>query len=168
MAPRENAPFSRGLTVQINVRLLLSAASVVVPFLGGSARADALAKLQPEKLAAVRRDVQALRQQERKLSRPGPYQEYRSNLHVHSALSHDTRGTIEEIVAAAKAAGTRGLMFTEPPAGHYDYFKDGHQGTKDGVLLIPGAETKGFLVYPTQSLHGLEAGSAQEFADLVR
>jgi hypothetical protein len=39
---------------------------------------------------------------------------------------------------------------------------------KDGVLLIPGAETNGFLVYPMQSLRGLPAGKPQEFCDLVR
>src|SRR5262249_40449037 len=47
-------------------------------------------------------------------------------------------------------------------------FKDGHQGLKDGVLLIPGAETNGFLVYPTQSLRGLATRLPQEFCDLVR
>src|SRR5262249_9115622 len=57
---------------------------------------------------------------------------------------------------------------TEHPADHYDFFKDGHQGTRDGVLLVPGAETRGFLVYPTQSLRGQDGGSSQEFADLVR
>ena len=38
----------------------------------------------------------------------------------------------------------------------------------DGVLLIAGAETKGLLVYPTQSMRGLDAGSPQEFSNLVR
>src|SRR5213079_2733334 len=97
---------------------------------------------------AVRQAVEALRGQRHKLVRPAPYKDYRAALHVHSALSHDSRGTIDEIVAAAKATGTSVVMFTEHPAEHYDYFKDGHQGTKDGVLLIPGAETKGFLVFP--------------------
>src|SRR5207244_4860110 len=82
--------------------------------------------------------------------------------------SHDSRGTIEEIVAAAKATGTRVLMFTEHPSERYDYFKDGHQGMKDGVLLIPGAETNGFLVFSKQSLRGLSTGTPQEFCDLVR
>ncbi len=131
-------------------------------------RADALAKLKADKLQAVHQAIQALRAEWRRLPRRGPYQEYRANLHVHSAFSHDSRGTIEEIVAAAKATGTRVLMFTEHPSERYDYFKDGHQGFKDGILLIPGAETKGFLVFPTRSLRGLETGTPQEFADLVR
>src|SRR5439155_3529664 len=39
---------------------------------------------------------------------------------------------------------------------------------RDGVLLIPGAETHGFLVFPTGSLRGLTPGKPQEFCDLVR
>lgn len=130
--------------------------------------ADAIERLQLKRLEAVRRDVQALKSEWRKLDRPGPYTEYRANLHVHSLLSHDSRGTVAELVAAAKAAGTRILMFTEHPAPHYDVFKEGHQGLHDGVLLIPGAEMKGFLVYPKQSLRGLDSGPSQEFSDLVR
>jgi hypothetical protein len=136
--------------------------------LAGRARGDALAKLKPDKLEAVHKAIRAMESQRNELPRRGPYQDYRANLHVHSLLSHDSRGKIEEIVAAAKATGTRVVMFTEHPSERYDYFKEGHRGLKDGVLLIPGAETKGFLVYPTQSMRGLDAGSPQEFSDLVR
>ena len=134
----------------------------------GSARADALSKLQPDKLEAVRKDIAALRSIWQKLPRTGPYTEYRANLHVHSAFSHDSRGTLDELIAAAKATGTRVLCFTEHPAAHYDYFRDGHQGTKDGILLIPGAETGGFLVFPTRSLPARTTETPQEFADLAR
>jgi hypothetical protein len=136
--------------------------------LAGRACGDALAKLKPDKLEAVHKAVLRLESQRKEMPRSGPYQDYRANLHVHSLLSHDSRGRIEEIVAAAKATGTRVLMFTEHPSERYDYFNEGHRGMKDGVLLIPGAETKGFLVYPTQSMRGLDAGSPQEFSDLVR
>src|SRR6516164_7205474 len=98
-------------------------------------RADALAKLKPDKLQAVHKALQALQSERHDIPRAGPYKEFRANLHVHSALSHDSRGTIEEIVAAAKAAGTRVVMFTEHPSDRYDYFKDGHKGIQDGVLL---------------------------------
>jgi hypothetical protein len=130
--------------------------------------ADAVAKLEAERLEAVHKAVAELRTQHQKLDRRGPYKEFRANLHVHSGLSHDSRGTVTEIVAAARACGTGVLLFTEHPAEHYDYYKDGHRGMKDGVLLVAGAETKGFLVFPTRSLRGLEGGSPQEFADVVR
>jgi len=142
---------------------LLSLCCVAAP-----AHGDALSKLRADKLKAVHQAVRALRPQWQKLERPGPFKEYRANLHVHSALSHDSRGTLPEIVAAARKTGTRVLMFTEHPADHYDFYKDGHRGRRSGVLLIPGAETKGFLAFPTQSLRGLMDGSSQEFADVVR
>jgi hypothetical protein len=149
----------------VTIRLL---AAFALPFLAGTASADALARLKPDRLQAVHQAIQALRGQWKKLDRPGPYKEYRANIHVHSALSHDSRGNVAEIVAAARATGTRVILFTEHPAEHYDYFKDGHRGMKRGVLLIPGAETEGFLAFPTHSLRGLSTSGPQEFSDLVR
>ena len=58
-------------------------------------------------------------------------------------------------------------MFTNHPAPSYDYFKDTEQGMHDGVLLLPGAETGGMLVYPTRSLNGQQESSPQAFVDLV-
>jgi hypothetical protein len=157
-----------GFAVRTSLPAAFLIAAVLTILGGDSTQADALAKLQPDKLEATHQEVLALRSKWHKLTRPGPYTEYRANLHVHSAFSHDSRGTIEDIVAAAKATGTRVLMFTEHPSDRYDYFKDGHQGLKDGVLLIPGAETQGFLVFPIQSLRGLDGGSPQDFADVAR
>jgi len=141
---------------------------VILVGLSATLAEDAISRLAPDKLEAVHQAVLKLRTARKELTRTGPLKEYRANLHVHSALSHDSRGTIEEIVAAAKATGTQVLMFTEHPAETYDFFADGHQGTKDGVLLIPGAEMKGLLVYPRQSVKGVDAGPVQEFSDLVR
>ncbi len=129
---------------------------------------DALDRFTVERLEAVHQAVLGLQSQRLDIPRSGALREYRANLHVHSAFSHDSRGTIDEIVAAAKKVGTQVLMFTEHPADHYDFFVDGHRGTNDGVLLIPGAEMKGLLVYPRQSLRGLDAGPVQEFSNFVR
>lgn len=141
---------------------------VFASFMTARLNADALERLKVDRLRVAHRDVAAFKSQREDTSRPDPYRDYRANLHVHSAFSHDSRGKIDDIVAAAKAVGTQVLMFTEHPADSYDFFTDGHQGIKDGVLLIPGAELKGFLVFPKQSLKGLDGGTPQEFADLVR
>ena len=135
---------------------------------GSAGAVDAVDRLTAQRLEAVHQAVAKLRAERRETPRAGTLRDFRANLHVHSAFSHDSRGTIDEIVAAAKAAGTSVLMFTEHPAATYDFFKDGHQGMRDGVLLIPGAEMKGFLVFPRQSVNGLDAGAVQEFSDLVR
>ena len=148
------------------IRQWLVAAVLFVGFRAALAE-DALSRLATNKLEAVHQAITKLRGERKELPRTGPLKEYRANLHVHSALSHDSRGTIEEIVAAAKAAGTKVLMFTEHPAEHYDFYKDGHHGTAGGVLLIPGAEMKGLLVFPGQSLRGMDVGPVQEFSDLV-
>lgn len=143
---------------------------VVALVFGTNARvhADALAKLNSARLQASHDAVAALRGQRKELPRGGPYHDYRAALHVHSALSHDSRGTIDEIVKAAVATGTRVILFTEHPSDKHDFFLEGHRGIKNGVLLIPGAETRGFLAYPTKSIRGLQSGSPQEFSDLVR
>lgn len=130
--------------------------------------ADAIDRLTPQRLEAVHQSIEKLKTQRKPLARRGPFTEHRANLHVHSAFSHDSRGKIEDIVASAKAAGSDILMFTEHPAAHYDVFSDGHQGTRDGVLLIQGAETNGMLVYPRQSIREFLKSQPQELSDFVR
>ena len=129
---------------------------------------DAVDRLQVPRLQAVQQARAEFAAQRKTIARTDGYQQYRANLHVHSHFSHDSRGQLPDILAAAKRAGTSILMFTEHPAPHYDFFRDGHRGLQDGVLLIPGAEQSGFLVYPTFSLQGITTGSPQELADLVR
>lgn len=129
---------------------------------------DAIDRLTSARLEAVHQAVVKLKAERRSLTRPGPYREYRANLHVHSAFSHDSRGKIDEIITAAKAAGTQILMFTEHPADYYDVFLDGHQGLRDGMLLIPGAETNGMLVYPRQSIKDFKQVMPQELSEIVR
>jgi hypothetical protein len=156
------------LIVRMDVPCACLGTMLALCLAANGARADALERLEPEKLEALHAAILALRPLWREVPRPAPFREYRANIHVHSSLSHDSRGTIEEIVAAARATGTRVLMFTEHPSERYDFYTEGHQGFRDGVLLIPGAETDGFLAFPTRSLSGLPGGSPQDFADLVR
>jgi hypothetical protein len=129
---------------------------------------DAMERMGIDKLRATHDKVESLKSQMRKVELPSGYDDVRSLLHVHSAFSHDSRGTIEEILAAAKKVGVRVIMFTEHPASHYDYIVDGHQGLKEGVLLIPGAETGGFLAYPKTPIQDKKTSGNQEFSDLVR
>jgi hypothetical protein len=130
--------------------------------------ADALDRLQPDRLHAEHEAIEGLISQRHPVRLSSDYRDVRALLHVHSGFSHDSRGTIEEITAAAKQAEVRVIMFSEHPANSYDYFVDGHRGFKDGVLLIPGAETGGFLAYPRQSIQQKKTETPQAFADLVR
>ena len=130
--------------------------------------ADAIDRLTAGRLEAVHQAVIKLKSDRRPLSRSDKLIDVRANLHVHSAFSHDSRGKIDDIVTAAKAAGTQVLLFTEHPADHYDIFRDGHQGLRDGVLLIPGAETSGMLIYPRQSIKEFLKATPQELSEIVR
>jgi hypothetical protein len=154
------------LPTPIAIRLLavLLLAAIVHPTAGE----DAFDRLSPARLAAVRAAIVKLQAERKELPRPQPWKEYRANLHVHSSLSHDSRGTIDEIVRAAKAAGTQIVMSTEHPAEHYDVFDDGHQGMREGVLLVPGAETKGLLAFPVSSPRAFLDAPSQEYSDAVR
>lgn len=140
--------------------------------LGGSSErvlADAMQRLRMEHLKAVHDAVEAIQAERRPVEiEPGDYTDYRAQLHVHSAFSHDSRSTLDEVLAAAKTCGTKVLMFSEHPADHYDYFKDGHRGMHDGILVIPGAETGGYLAWPTRSIQDETTEGPQAFADLVR
>lgn len=136
--------------------------------LASSAWADAFARINQERLERVHAAVAELAEVRATLTRHGPYQEFRANLHVHSAFSHDSRGELPAIVAAAKRAGSDVLLFTEHPADHYDFVTDGHAGIHDGVLCIPGAETKGLLTFPKASMAGQETLEPADFARRVR
>jgi hypothetical protein len=129
---------------------------------------DAFDRLKPDYLASVRSAIENYALQRTEVPRSGPLREIRANLHVHSELSHDSIGKIEEVVAAAKRAGTEALLFTEHPSKEKDFFLEGHQGMLDGVLLIPGAEMKGMLVYPTLSLRPFENLEPQDLTQVVR
>jgi hypothetical protein len=144
--------------------ILLVALLVSVP----AASADGLARLAPAKLAAVQAAVAELAAERRPVEvKLEGYEDYRAILHCHSLLSHDSRSKLEEIIKAAKEVGVRVIMFTEHPAPHYDYVKDGHQGMHDGVLVVPGAETNGFLAYPRQSIQDQKTETPQQLADAI-
>ncbi len=147
---------------------LLGFAIIALNCCGPIFAADAIDRLTAERLESVHKAVIKLKSDRRTLSRPDDLIDVRANLHVHSAFSHDSRGKLDDIVTAAKAAGTQVLLFTEHPADHYDVFRDGHQGRRDGVLLIPGAETNGMLVYPRQSIKEFLKTTPQELSEIVR
>lgn len=129
---------------------------------------DAVDRLNAKSLRNLRRAIQQFAANRQVPPRSSPLREVRANLHVHSELSHDSRGTLDEIVAAARRAGTEVLLFTEHPSEDKDFYLDGHSGLRDGVLLIPGAEMKGLLVYPTLSLRPYANAEPAELAALVR
>jgi hypothetical protein len=69
----------------------------------------------------------------------GDYLDLRGSVHVHTRVSHDSSGTIDEIVDAAHGAGLAFVAFTEHP---YRAQLRPARGEVEGVLLIPGWEVR--------------------------
>ena len=134
------------------LKFALVGALFLVPLAPLSARGDAVDRLKPDYMKALHAAIEGLKQDRQAVSLPSKFTDYRGAMHVHSGLSHDSRSPISEVIAGAKKAGMRFLMFTEHPVPHHDYFKEGHHGLVDGVLLIPGAESTGLLAFPMSSV----------------
>lgn len=147
----------------------IACGAISVAWLAASTlRGDALDRLALHKLAAVHEQIEALAQQRQTVSLDQGRRDLRAVLHVHSKLSHDSRSELDEVLAGAKAAGVGAILFTEHPAPHYDFVRDGHQGEHDGIVCIGGAEAAGFLAWPTHSLGPAPTTPPQVFADAVR
>ncbi len=60
-------------------------------------------------------------------------------IHVHTELSHDSEGTLDELAAGARAAGLDFVFTTEHPSPRQT---EGFRGRKNGVDFFPGLEMK--------------------------
>jgi len=151
--------------------IVLSCLAIALACANGQAQEkplDAITRLKPENLDKLHQAALALRAALQPVALDTGYKDFRAVMHAHSRLSHDSRGTPEEILDAAKRTGTRLVMMTEHPDPKFDWFKEGLSGLKEGVLFVPGAETSGLLVYPTSSLAGKSWANTQELAEIVK
>jgi len=125
--------------------------AIASPALGGEpasapSRRTIFNRLSLAQLQRFDRDRAALAQKIKRVAVPYPF--VRSTLHMHSELSHDSSGKIAEIIAAAKATGTRIVGFTEHPRKDVDVIKANVKGWKDGVYFLSGVERGGTLYWP--------------------
>ncbi len=73
---------------------------------------------------------------------------YRGIIHAHSYWSHDSEGTLYDIIPAAKKNGINFIFLTDHPHGNIDTFPRGYKGYYDGVLIEPGSEKQGLHIWP--------------------
>jgi len=73
---------------------------------------------------------------------------YRGVLHLHSYWSHDSKGTIYELLAAAKLRHINFIFLSDHPHGNLDSFPRGYKGMYEGVLIEPGSEKQDFVSWP--------------------
>ena len=109
-------------------------------------------RLATARLAAAHEDLLKY-QQQRKAVAPLPgLTDYRCILHAHAEDSAHTGGTLPEMLADAKKAGVHCVLLTDHYRPPRDFIDGRWRGLKDGVLFIPGAEARGFLLYPEASI----------------
>jgi hypothetical protein len=150
----------------IPLALLLAALPALAVPSSGPPLAD---RLTEPRLSALHRDSTALRQKARPTPHSGEYQDIRCVFHAHSRLSHDSRGTEAEIVAAAKAAGIKAVFMTEHPTPERAWATEGLRGVKEGVLFVPGAElSDGLLLWRTTGTEWTPGMKASEVLERLK
>jgi len=110
------------------------------------ARLSIFSRLSKAQLERFDRDREALAKKVQRVDVPYPF--VRGTFHMHSRLSHDSRGTVTEIVAAAKATGTRVVGMTAHPSDKVDVIREGLKGWIDGVYFLAGVEKGGAIFWP--------------------
>ncbi len=113
------------------------------------ARKTALERLSLRQLERFDQDRAALAAKLRDIEVPYPF--VRGVFHAHSRLSHDSEGTITEIVAAAKATGTKIVGLTEHPSKTTDVIAANVKGPQDGVFFLAGSESNNEIYWPGQA-----------------
>lgn len=77
---------------------------------------------------------------------------YRGVMHLHSYLSHDSEGTLHDLIPAAKNNGIEFIFLTDHPNYQLDTFPRGYNGFYESVLIEPGSEKHGFVIWPLDSM----------------
>ena len=126
-----------------------------------------LERLALSRLKAVHDDVQKLKSQRVEIVARAGWHDYRCILHAHAEDSTHTGGTLPEMLADAKRAGIHAILLTDHFRPPRDFIEGRWRGLKDGVLFIPGSETRGFLIYPMASILDKMEQPAPEFVPTV-
>ena len=74
----------------------------------------------------------------RPLEPPSPYRDFAGAIHVHTMLSHDSEGSLDEIVEASRKAGSAFVITTD----HHQskVYQRGFEGWFEDILVIRGSE----------------------------
>jgi len=81
-----------------------------------------------------------------------PLLDVKGVMHAHTYWSHDSRGTLPEILEGAKAADLDFIFFSDHSHGKLDTFPRSYHGVFDNIILEPGTESSnGLMVSPFDS-----------------
>ena len=89
-------------------------------------------------LQTIHDELVALRNQRRSLASLQGLTEYRGVIHAHTEISHDSHGTVDEMLAAAEIARLNFIITTD----HYSprIYTEGIEGFRGALLVIRGLE----------------------------
>jgi hypothetical protein len=108
--------------------------------------------------------INGLQQTRRVIPPVGGYRDFPGVVHVHSLLSHDSKGTMDEIVEGAKQAGLAFVVMTD----HHSpkVYRKGFEGRFDGILVIRGSEIiKGCYGRTGETCNSLLVLGVKEYID---
>jgi hypothetical protein len=138
------------------------------PRLGPGRKYTSIERLKIDHLRAVRSDRARFAGERRPVPLSTGYNDYRAVLHAHAEDATHTGGTRPELLAGARRAGVQIVMLTDHVRAERDFINDSWRGLREGVLFIPGAEDRGFLSFPMKSIKGTEAGSREQYIEMIR
>lgn len=101
----------------------------------------------------LEKEIKAFRLKYKKPKQYIDLQSHKGVIHSHSYWSHDSRGLLPEILAAAKKAELEFIFLSDHPHGKLDVYPRGFHGNFDGVIIESGTEySSGYMVNPFDSV----------------
>lgn len=125
-------------------------------------------RMVPARLKSAHEDVARIQAARRVIPLAPGLVDYRLILHAHAEDSAHTGGTRPEMLADAKKAGVNAVLLSNHFRPPTDFINNSWRGLRDGVLFIPGAEDRGFLLVPTRSIVASMKDPVPAFIDTVR
>jgi hypothetical protein len=132
-----------------------------------SGKLGTVERMQTAHLKAAHEDALRIQQARKQLPPVPGLHDYRAILHAHAEDSAHTGGTRPEMLADAKRVGVQVILLTDHLRPPRDFINDSWRGLHEGVLFIPGAEARGFLVFPAASIMARMDDPEPQFIPLV-
>lgn len=125
-------------------------------------------RLQPARLKATHEDVLKIQAARRVIPPRAGWNDYRAILHAHAEDSAHTGGTRAEMLAEARNSGVQVIILSDHYRPPRDFVTESWRGLREGVLFLPGSETRGFLIAPSRSVMGQMDRPVPEFIETVK
>lgn len=94
------------------------------------------------------KEIKALRERYQPTERHITQRSFQGALHAHTFWSHDSRGILEEILPAAKAAKVEFVFLSDHKRNALDSFPRSYHGNYEGILFEAGTESNNLMVTP--------------------